>query len=333
MCYSDSPTCGTIAQRFMCFLCSKRLHGDAEYYDFQMKLGFQLHLGQGICHPCTSLQPCWLAERVTHPHPPPAVADQACTAIVSCLVTGLCTYMNGIQGCFAPTLLLIHCHCKYHVGHLTSHVFSSSGLPCSTHSSCSDCLAQPDMDRLLLHTLRTYLVSQTYIVCFCRGGIPICFPNVGPHHHLPTDGFLQDIHWSVADSAQSGPLGIDPAPEITLFAESDDHTLQMWPHHFRAQYTVRHLSCSRDSPACHSPAAALHTTACVYMLSFGCSHIASSPVLGWFKCKAVYGNTLSRALLCVCSLASALLCLLCKRLHFSCCACCARSCMLAAQFY
>ena len=277
MCYSDSPTCGTTAKRFMWFRSSKRLHGDVEYYDFQIKLGFQLHLGQSICHPCTSLQPCWPAERVTHPHPPPVVADQALHS--HCVMLGdWCLHQSrmGFMLLCAPTLLLIHCHCRYHVGHLTSHVFSSSGLPCSTHSSCSDCLAQPDMDCLLLHALRTYLVSHTYIVCFCRGGIPICFPNVGPHHNLPTDGFLQDIHWSVADSAQSGPLGIDPAPEITLFAESDDHTLQMWPHHFRAQYTVRHLSCSHDdSAACHSPAAALHITACVYKLSFGCSHIVS----------------------------------------------------------
>ncbi len=77
----------------------------------------------------------------------------------------------------------------------------------------------------------------------CRGGVPICFPNVGPHLSLPTDGFLQDCHWSVAETAQSPPLGVDRAPQVTLMAESDESTLQIWPHRFYAAYTV--------SPTCH----------------------------------------------------------------------------------
>ena len=72
----------------------------------------------------------------------------------------------------------------------------------------------------------------------CRGGVPICFPNVGPHLSLPTDGFLQDCHWSVAETAQSPPLGVDRAPQVTLMAESDESTLQIWPHQFYAAYTV-----------------------------------------------------------------------------------------------
>ncbi|DBA82477.1 hypothetical protein WJX79_005540 [Trebouxia sp. C0005] len=72
-----------------------------------------------------------------------------------------------------------------------------------------------------------------------RGGVPICFPNFGPHLSLPTDGFLKDCHWSVAETAQSPPLGVDRAPQVTLVAESDESTLQMWPHRFYAAYTVQ----------------------------------------------------------------------------------------------
>ena len=75
--------------------------------------------------------------------------------------------------------------------------------------------------------------------CCCRGGIPICFPNWGPKHGLPTDGFLKDLHWSVAEAGHSPIWAEDPAPQVTLIAESNDATLAVWPHQFEASYTVR----------------------------------------------------------------------------------------------
>lgn len=49
---------------------------------------------------------------------------------------------------------------------------------------------------------------------------------------------MQHAHWSLLDSSQSGPLGWDPAPQVTLFAESDEETLEIWPHEFQAAYSV-----------------------------------------------------------------------------------------------
>ena len=72
----------------------------------------------------------------------------------------------------------------------------------------------------------------------CRGGMPVCFPNVGHNLHLPTDGILQDVQWSVVGADVSGPLGIDPAPQVSLYARSNADTYAQWPHHFDAIYTV-----------------------------------------------------------------------------------------------
>lgn len=59
---------------------------------------------------------------------------------------------------------------------------------------------------------------------------------------LPTDGFLSSVHWSIAESGVSDPeVAADPAPSIALFTESDEGTMEIWPHSFEAMYTV-HLS-------------------------------------------------------------------------------------------
>ena len=71
----------------------------------------------------------------------------------------------------------------------------------------------------------------------------VCFPNFGDHHRLPTNGFLQDCHWDLVASEQSGPLGWDPAPSVTLFTQSDEDTLRVWPHHFEAAYSVSLVLC------------------------------------------------------------------------------------------
>lgn len=65
-----------------------------------------------------------------------------------------------------------------------------------------------------------------------------CFPVFGAHHALPTNGFLQDCDWVAVQSDCSGPLGWDPAPQVTLYTESNEDTLKAWPHEFEAAYTV-----------------------------------------------------------------------------------------------
>ena len=71
--------------------------------------------------------------------------------------------------------------------------------------------------------------------------MPICFPNVGRQNGLATFGILQDMQWSVVGTSESGPLGLDPAPEVTLYTHSDEYSLSKWPHHWDATYTVTAL--------------------------------------------------------------------------------------------
>ena len=81
----------------------------------------------------------------------------------------------------------------------------------------------------------------------CRGGIQIVFPQYGRPDgiaavtgaswpSLPSNGFLNHLHWSICSS--SAQPGSDPQPSVSLEAESDDSTLELWPHHFSAIYTV-----------------------------------------------------------------------------------------------
>lgn len=42
----------------------------------------------------------------------------------------------------------------------------------------------------------------------------------------------------MAETAQSPLWAEDPAPQVTLVAESDEETLAIWPHQFEARYTV-----------------------------------------------------------------------------------------------
>ncbi len=67
----------------------------------------------------------------------------------------------------------------------------------------------------------------------------MAFPQYG-RGALPTNGFLQSAHWSIADTGVSDPaFATDPAPSVALFTESDPSTLAIWPHKFEAMYTVR----------------------------------------------------------------------------------------------
>lgn len=81
-----------------------------------------------------------------------------------------------------------------------------------------------------------------------NGGIQISWPQygVGP---LPTHGFLQNLHWSVVDTAWREPEAgqdlsafgeeaTDLRPTISLYADTDEEWAEVWPHRFAALYTV-----------------------------------------------------------------------------------------------
>ncbi len=55
-------------------------------------------------------------------------------------------------------------------------------------------------------------------------------------------GFMQDLHWSVVDSAIAHTFvdgnADDPAPSVVLHAQDDPWTMSLFPHEFEALYTV-----------------------------------------------------------------------------------------------
>lgn len=70
------------------------------------------------------------------------------------------------------------------------------------------------------------------------GGIPICFPQYR-RGQVPSYGVLQHVHWDVADAFIDDPaFHDDPMPTVVLHAESDEQTMRVWPHKFKAYYTV-----------------------------------------------------------------------------------------------
>lgn len=70
------------------------------------------------------------------------------------------------------------------------------------------------------------------------GGIPVCFPQY-KRGELTGNGFLQHVHWDVADMYVDDPVcHEDPAPTVVLHAESDETTMAVWPHQFKAYLSV-----------------------------------------------------------------------------------------------
>eukprot|EP00891_Asterochloris_glomerata_P002420 jgi/Astpho2/2420/Aster-05671 len=70
------------------------------------------------------------------------------------------------------------------------------------------------------------------------GGIPHCFPVFGPAPAPMTQhGFARQSDWTVAStSADQQPDERDP--EVELVLEDNEYTRGMWPHAFKAVYTV-----------------------------------------------------------------------------------------------
>ncbi|CAL8466860.1 g6396 [Coccomyxa elongata] len=69
------------------------------------------------------------------------------------------------------------------------------------------------------------------------GGIPHCFPQFGPGPAMQQHGFARNLDWTIsATSADLQPDERDPSVELTL--TDNEYTRQMWPHAFKAVYTV-----------------------------------------------------------------------------------------------
>jgi|WetSurSiteA1Bulk_404760.scaffolds.fasta_scaffold20962_1 glucose-6-phosphate 1-epimerase len=68
-----------------------------------------------------------------------------------------------------------------------------------------------------------------------RGGVPIVFPQFSNRGPLPKHGFARTIEWTLSQEY--------PGKAVFSF-ESNDATLKLWPHHFKADYTI---SLEKDS--------------------------------------------------------------------------------------
>jgi glucose-6-phosphate 1-epimerase len=70
------------------------------------------------------------------------------------------------------------------------------------------------------------------------GGIPHCFPVFGPADPpLQQHGFARNLNWTIAStSADQQPDERDP--EVELVLTDTEETRKMWPHPFKAVYTV-----------------------------------------------------------------------------------------------
>ena len=62
-----------------------------------------------------------------------------------------------------------------------------------------------------------------------RGGVPIVFPQFSNRGPLSKHGFARTVEWTLSQEY--------PGKAVFSF-ESTDATLELWPHHFKADYTV-----------------------------------------------------------------------------------------------
>lgn len=69
-----------------------------------------------------------------------------------------------------------------------------------------------------------------------RGGIPVCFPWFGPHPSgtAPMHGFARISEWTLLDVVDQG----ERAEMVFGLEDTEETRGSVWPHHFRARYTV-----------------------------------------------------------------------------------------------
>lgn len=93
------------------------------------------------------------------------------------------------------------------------------------------------------------------------GGIPHCFPQFGPGA-IQLHGFARNVDWALAGAKNEGGN-----PAVALVLTDNDYTRAMWPHSFKAEYTVRlegetlhtHLSVTNTGDKAFDFTASLHS--------------------------------------------------------------------------
>ncbi|MCJ1422140.1 hypothetical protein MMC29_000019 [Sticta canariensis] len=68
------------------------------------------------------------------------------------------------------------------------------------------------------------------------GGMPHCFPQFGPGK-IQQHGFARNCDWRIA-STSADPQPDDRDPEVEIVLTDNDFTRSMWPHAFKAAYSV-----------------------------------------------------------------------------------------------
>ncbi|XP_031398089.1 putative glucose-6-phosphate 1-epimerase [Punica granatum] len=73
-----------------------------------------------------------------------------------------------------------------------------------------------------------------------RGGIPICFPQFGPHGTLEQHGFARNRVWSIDNDAPPFSTNSTDKAFIDLILKPSDEDMKLWPHkyEFRLRITL-----------------------------------------------------------------------------------------------
>ena len=69
-----------------------------------------------------------------------------------------------------------------------------------------------------------------------RGGIPVCFPWFGSHPSgsAPMHGFARISEWTLLEAVDHG----ESAEMVFGLEDTEETRMSVWPHHFRARYTL-----------------------------------------------------------------------------------------------
>ena len=68
----------------------------------------------------------------------------------------------------------------------------------------------------------------------CRGGIPVCFPQFGGFGSLAQHGFARNSEFVLVNGGSTS---------VTLFLQTNEDHLKLFPHPFELRVTVISLPC------------------------------------------------------------------------------------------
>jgi len=113
---------------------------------------------------------------------------------------------------------------------LTHHSGSSAEI--YLHGACVTSWKQPSGDEVLYVRPDAVFDKSKPI----SGGIPHCFPQFGPGK-MQQHGFARNLDWAVS-ATSANPNPDEPEPTVELVLTESEYTTKMWPHKFKAVYTV-----------------------------------------------------------------------------------------------